>query len=67
MRDIKYQLNKRTKPFTDPKTVVFAEYHDYLDMFSKDASDTLRLYGKYNHKIKLFKDATLSNLKHSAL
>ena len=55
------------KPSTDPKTVVLAEYHDYLDVFSKDVSDTLRLYGKYNHKIKLFKDATPSNLRHSAL
>ena len=65
MRDIKYQLNKGTKPLTDPKTVVPEEYHDFLDVFSKDISDTLRPYGKYNHKIKLLKDNKLSNLGHS--
>ena len=36
-------------------------------MFSKEVSDTLRPYGKSNHKIKLLKDAELNNLKHNAL
>ena len=67
MRDIKYQLNKGTKPLTNLKTVVPAKYHDFLDVFSKDVSDTLRPYGKYDHKIKLFKDKNLSNLRHSVL
>ena len=67
MRDIEYQLNKRTKPPTNPKTVVPAEYHDFLDVFSKDISDTLRPYGKYDHKIELLKDKDLSDLGHSAL
>ena len=42
MQDIEYQLNKRTKPLTNSKTVLPAEYHDFLDVFSKDISDTLR-------------------------
>ena len=67
MRDIEYQLNKGTKPPTNPKTVVPAEYHDFLDVFSKNISDTLRLYGKYDHKIELLKDKDLSDLGHSAL
>ena len=67
MRDIKYQLNKGTKPLTDPKTVVLVEYHNFLDVFSKDVSDTLRPYGKYNHKIELLKDARPSDLGYSAL
>ena len=67
MRDIEYQLNKGTKPLTDPKTVVPEKYHDFLDVFSKDISDTLRPYGKYNHKIELLKDKKLSDLGHSAL
>ena len=67
MRDIEYQLNKETKPLTDPKTVVLAEYHDFLDVFSKEVSDTLRPYGKYDHKIELLKDKQLSNLGHSML
>ena len=67
MRDIEYQLNNGTKPSTDPKSVVPAEYHDFFDVFSKDISDTLRPYGKYDHKIELLKDKNLSNLGHSAL
>ena len=68
IRDIKYQLNKTTKPPTDPKTVVPVEYHDFLDVFSKDISDNLRSYRKYNHKIELLKDKNLvSNFGHSTL
>ena len=67
MQDIEYQLNKGTKPPTDPKTVVPPKYHDFLDVFSKQASDKLRPYDKYDHKIKLLKDAKLSDLGHSAL
>ena len=67
MRDIEYQLNKTTKPPTDPKTVVPTKYHDLIDVFSKDVSDTLRPYGKYNHRIELLKDKDLGDLGHSAL
>ena len=67
MRDIKYQLNKEMKPLADPKTIVLTKYYNYLDVFSKDASNTLRHYGKYNRKIKLLKDTTSGNLGHSAL
>ena len=68
MRDIKYQLNKVTKPLTNPKTVIPKEYHDFLDVFSKDIFDTLRPHGKYDHKIELLKNKDLeSNLRHSAL
>ena len=67
MRDIEYQLNKETKPLTDLKIVVPTEYHDFLNVFSKDVSDTLRPYRKYDHKIELLKDKNLSDLRHSAL
>ena len=66
MQDIKYQLNKVTKPPKDPKTVISLEYYDFLDVFLKDISDTLRPYGKYDHKIELLKDKDLSKLGHSA-
>ena len=66
MQDIEYQLNKVTKLSTNLKTVVPVEYHDYLDVFSKNMSNTLRLYGKYNYKIEFFNNATPSNLGHSA-
>ena len=52
MRDIKYQLEKTTKTSTDPKTVVSEEYHKFLDVFSKEASDTLSEHSKYDHRIR---------------
>lgn len=66
MQDIKYQLNKKTKLITNLKTIVPLEYHDFLDVFLKQASDELKLYSKYNHKIKILKNSKLSDLRHSA-
>ena len=66
MQNIEYQLNKETKPLTDPKKFVSTKYHNFFDVYSKDNFDILRSYGKYNYKIKLFKDQKLSNLSHSA-
>ena len=53
MKDIKNQLNKTAKTLTNPKTVVFKEYHKFLDVFLKEASDTLLPHSKYNHQIRL--------------
>ena len=50
---------------TNPKIVVPAEYHDYLNVISKNVSDTLRHYSKYKHKIKLLNDVRSSDLEHS--
>ena len=67
MQDIEFQLNKKIKLFTNPTTIVLAKYYDFLDVFSKEVSNTLRPYGKYDHKIKLFYNKRLSNLGYSAL
>ena len=53
MKDIKYQLEKTIKILTDPKTVVPEEYHEYLDVFSKETSDTLSKHLKYDHWIQI--------------
>ena len=53
MKNIKYQLNKTAKTFTNLKTMIFKEYHKFLDVFSKKASDTLSSHSKYNHQIHL--------------
>ncbi|MCJ1271029.1 hypothetical protein MMC22_010928, partial [Lobaria immixta] len=53
MKDIEYQLNKMAKTPTDPKTVVPEEYQKFLDVFSKEVSDTLSSHSKYNHQICL--------------
>ena len=52
MRDIEYQLKKATKTPTDLKTMVLEEYHEFLDVFSKEASDTLSEHSKYDHRIR---------------
>ena len=65
MKDIEYQLNKTAKTPTDLKTVILEEYHKFLDVFSKEASDTLSPHLKYNHQICLlerYKDHMYSSL-----
>ena len=52
MKDIKSQLNKTTKAHIDPKTVVPKEYHKFLNVFSKETSDTLLSHSKYDHQIR---------------
>ena len=52
MQDIKYQLEKATKTPTDPKTVVPEDYHKFLDIFLKEALDTLSEHSKYDHRIQ---------------
>ena len=53
MKNIEYQLNKTAKAPTDPKTMVLEEYHEFLNVFSKEASDTLSSHLKYDHQIHL--------------
>ena len=53
MRDLEYQLGKAEKPITDPATVVPECYHEFLDVFSKEASDKVSPHSKYDHKIEL--------------
>ena len=52
-RDLEYQAEKEVKQETDLRTIVPAEYHDLLDVFSKKNSDTLPPHQKYDHKIIL--------------
>ena len=49
IKDIEYQLNKMAKTPTDPKTEVLEEYYKFLDVFSKEALDTLSSYLKSDH------------------
>lgn len=51
MRDIEYQLYKGEKPVTYPRTVVSEECHDFLDVFSKAASNPVS-HSKHDHKVK---------------
>ena len=51
--DINFQMNKTDNPPTNPKTVLLEEYHNFLDVFSKEASDIVAAHSKYNHRIRL--------------
>lgn len=46
--DLHYQMKKISKPPTDPRTVVPEEYHDFLDVISKEASDIAAPHCKYD-------------------
>ena len=52
MRNIKYQPKKAAKTLMDPKTMVPENYHKFLDVFLKKASDTLSKHSKYDHRIQ---------------
>ena len=60
MQDINYQLNKNKRPPTNSATRVLKCYHDFLDIFLKEASNTVSAHLKHNHMIKL-----LSKKDHS--
>ena len=58
-------MNKTAKAPIDPKTVVREEYYEFLDVFSKEASDMLSPYLKYDHQIRLlegYRDYSNSSL-----
>ena len=53
MRDIDYQLNKDKKPLTNPATKVSECYHNFLDVFLKEVSNTVSAYSKHDYMICL--------------
>ena len=73
MKNIEYQLNKTAKTPTDPKIVVPEEYHEFFNIFLKEALDTLSPHLKYDHQIHLlegYKDydnSPLSKMSESKL
>ena len=53
MRDIEKAL--APKKYIDPATVLPPEYHDFLDVFSQEAADTLPPHRACDHKIQFMK------------
>ena len=51
MKDIEKVLNLK-KP-TDPVTVLSKEYHEFLDVFSRQLADTLPPHQPHDHHIRL--------------
>lgn len=60
MQDINYQLNKDKSSPTDPATRVSKCYHDFLDVFSKEASNTVSAYSKHDYVIRLLNEKDYS-------
>jgi hypothetical protein len=57
MKDLKIQLKKQdSSTVTDPKSVVFSKYHDFLNVFSKKKADILPSHRKHDHRIELKAD-----------
>lgn len=56
MQDVNYQLDKDKRPPTNPATRVPECYHDFLDVFSKEAFNTVSAHSKHNHVIRLLSE-----------
>lgn len=56
MQDINYQLDKDKRPPTEPAMKVSKCYHNFLDVFLKEAFNTMSAYLKHNHVIKLLSE-----------
>jgi len=56
MRDIDKAL--KITPSVDSVTLLLFEYHDFLDVFSRELTDTLSERRLYDHKIQLQKGKT---------
>lgn len=60
MSNLEFQVAKKARLKTDPKSVILKKYYDLLDVFLKKDSDILFLYQKYDHKIILKKEKKYS-------
>jgi hypothetical protein len=75
MKNLKIQLKKQNNSIViDSKSVIFFEYHDFLNVFFKKKVDILSSHRKHNHRIELEKDhesdheyASLYNLSEEEL
>jgi hypothetical protein len=57
MKNLKIQLKKQeSNTLIDFKSIVFFEYHDFLNVFFKKKADILSFHKKHDHRIKLEKD-----------
>jgi hypothetical protein len=57
MKNLKIQLKKQNiNRVTDLKSVVSSKYHDFLDVFFKEKTNTLSSHRKHDHRIKLKKN-----------
>jgi hypothetical protein len=73
MKDLNIQLKKQeSKEIIDLKSVISAEYHDFLNVFSKEKADVLSSHRKHDHRIELKEEkiheyASLYNMSEEKL
>jgi hypothetical protein len=75
MKNLKIQLKKQEiNKVIDSKSVIFFEYHDFLNVFFKEIADILSSHREHDHRIELEKDhesdheyASLYNLSEEEL
>jgi sugar-specific transcriptional regulator TrmB len=59
MKNLNIQLKKQeSKEVNDSKSIMFAKYHDFLNVFSKKKVDVLSSHRKHDHRIKLKEEKT---------
>jgi hypothetical protein len=57
MKNLKIQLKKQdSSEIIDSKSMISSEYHDFLDVYSKEKTNILSSHKKHDHRIKLEKD-----------
>jgi TolB-like protein len=57
MKNLNIQLKKqRSKKIINLKSMISSEYHDFLNVFSKEKVDILSSHKKHDHRIELKKD-----------
>jgi hypothetical protein len=67
MKNLKIQLKKQdNNKMIDFKSVMFSEYHDFLNVFFKKKVDILSSHKKHDHRIKLEKEHE-SNHEYASL
>ncbi len=73
MKNLNIQLKKQeSSVVTDLKSVISIEYHDFLNVFSKEKTDVLSSHKKHDHRIELEEDkiheyASLYNMSEKEL
>lgn len=53
MKNVNIQFRKIDKSSIDSKMIVLIEYHDFLNVFSKEKTDELPPHKKHDHRIEL--------------
>jgi hypothetical protein len=59
MKNLNIQLKKQeNSEVIDLKSVVLIEYHDFVNVFSKEKTDVLSFHKKHDHRIELKEEKT---------